>query len=162
MKELIEYNYNLTIDDIEETDNLSSFNYNNELYLFVPYYRSIKELNDIISCSNELISKHEPVMLIIINKFQNPLVKYQETNYLLLKCNRNYRDQVDLTEIIKVSQKTYLIKNKASLYRNNWGNLWSEKIDYLEYQVRELGQDKKIILDSFSFDQEGSLINKVS
>src|SRR5699024_9169729 len=39
----------------------------------------------------------------------------------------------------------------SKLYRNNWENLWMQKVDYFEYQIRELGLDKQVIKNSFSY-----------
>ena len=44
-----------------------------------------------------------------------------------------------------------LNETKSKLYRNSWASLWSAKLDYFEYQVSELGKDKPLILDSFSY-----------
>ena len=44
-----------------------------------------------------------------------------------------------------------LNENKSKLYRNSWASLWSAKLDYFEYQVSELGKDKPLVLDSFSY-----------
>ena len=40
---------------------------------------------------------------------------------------------------------------KSHLYRISWAKLWSDKIDYFEYQISELGQGKDLILNSFSY-----------
>ena len=37
------------------------------------------------------------------------------------------------------------------MYRNNWWYLWSQKIDYLEYQISELGKNHTIAIKSFSY-----------
>ena len=53
--------------------------------------------------------------------------------------------------MVKISEKLVLNNNKSNLYRNNWGTLWSEKIDYFEYQVRELSIEKEVVKSSFSY-----------
>ena len=53
--------------------------------------------------------------------------------------------------MVKISEKLVLNNNKSNLYRNNWGTLWSEKIDYFEYQVRELSIEKDVVKNSFSY-----------
>ena len=57
----------------------------------------------------------------------------------------NVLDMIDLAKILVVGNK------KSILYRNNWADLWSSKVDYFEYQIRQLGKDKTIILNSFSY-----------
>ena len=57
-------------------------------------------------------------------------------------------------------------KNKY-MYRNNWAELWSSKVDYFEYQVNELGHNKSIVLNSFSYyvglaENAISIVNNVN
>ena len=54
-------------------------------------------------------------------------------------------------EIIENNKKLKLNDTSSNLYRNNWSKLWQDKIDYLEYQISELGHDKEIIINSFSY-----------
>ena len=59
--------------------------------------------------------------------------------------------EYDLFDIINF-QREYTATNKVvSLYQNDWGNLWSSKVDYLEYQMSELGKNFPTLLNSFSY-----------
>ena len=51
----------------------------------------------------------------------------------------------------QLASRPVLNNNKSSLYRNNWSSLWSDKIDFFEYQVRELGVEKNVVKSSFSY-----------
>ena len=46
---------------------------------------------------------------------------------------------------------TYDIKIDKKLLRNNWVNLWSEKIDYYEYQISELSRKYKILHNTIDY-----------
>ena len=41
-------------------------------------------------------------------------------------------EEYDIFDIVNISNKLALNNNKSNLYRNNWGTLWSEKVDYFE------------------------------
>ena len=100
-------------------------------------------------------------LLFVPNKFNNIITTINETNYVLLHVPNNYKQEVDLTEIIGNNKKLVLKHDYTNLYRNNWANLWSEKLDYYEYQIRELGKDKDVILDTFGY-YEAMAINAIS
>jgi spore coat protein YutH len=151
MKEIIEFNYNIIIDELFEAENLYYFYYQNDIYIFINYNRNIEELNDITKCLDELKQRNIPIMPIMLNKNNQLITKDKEYNYVLLKCLKNYYQNVDFMEIIENNKKLKLNDTSSNLYRNNWSKLWQDKIDYLEYQISELGHDKEIIINSFSY-----------
>lgn len=161
MKESIEQNYNITLDYINDENNNYSFKYKNEDYIFTFFNRGKNELDDIIKCNEELKKMNIKTLLFVPNKFNNIITTINETNYVLLHVPNNYKQEVDLTEIIGNNKKLVLKHDYTNLYRNNWANLWSEKLDYYEYQIRELGKDKDVILDTFGY-YEAMAINAIS
>lgn len=161
MKESIEQNYNITLDYINDENNNYSFKYKNEDYIFTFFNRGKNELNEIIKCNEELKKMNIKTLLFVPNKFNNIITTINETNYVLLHVPNNYKQEVDLTEIIGNNKKLVLKHDYTNLYRNNWANLWSEKLDYYEYQIRELGKDKDVILDTFGY-YEAMAINAIS
>ena len=161
MKESIEQNYNITLDYINDENNNYSFKYKNEDYIFTFFNRGKNELDEIIKCNEELKKMNIKTLLFVPNKFNNIITTINETNYVLLHVPNNYKQEVDLTEIIGNNKKLVLKHDYTNLYRNNWANLWSEKLDYYEYQIRELGKDKDVILDTFGY-YEAMAINAIS
>ena len=150
MKETLEYYYGLDIESIEELDGKYHFKIENQDYFFVFYNRGIEELEDIINVSNEMVKKGINVHKILINRNNSFLTKVGEYNYILFAVS-NLNEEYDIFDMVKISEKLVLNNNKSNLYRNNWGTLWSEKIDYFEYQVRELSIEKKVVKNSFSY-----------
>lgn len=150
MKETLEYYYGLDIESIEELDGKYHFKIENQDYFFVFYNRGIEELEDIINVSNEMVKKGINVHKILINKNNSFLTKVGEYNYILFVVS-NLNEEYDIFDMVKISEKLVLNNNKSNLYRNNWGTLWSEKIDYFEYQVRELSIEKDVVKNSFSY-----------
>ena len=87
---------------------------------------------------------------ILINKDNSILTKINEYNYILFSVN-NCSETYDIFDIIDMNNKLTLNNYNSKLYRNNWENLWMQKVDYFEYQIRELGLDKQVIKNSFSY-----------
>ncbi len=151
MKESINYYYNLTIKTVEKRNNIYYFTLNNEEFYFVPLKRIKDELNDIIEVTKELKNNNIPVHDLILNRFNSLITNIYNTNYILLKPIGNAYQIYEINSLINFSHNLTLNSTKSNLYRLNWNNLWSSKIDYFEYQIRELGQNKPIILNSFSY-----------
>ena len=87
---------------------------------------------------------------IIVNINGEVLTKVDNYNYILMSVS-NFNEEYDIFDIVNMTNKLTLNYQTSKLYRNNWGALWSEKMDYFEYQVRELGLNKVVIQDSFSY-----------
>ncbi len=151
MKEIINYYYNLDLIDITEYNNYSTFKYNGEEFYFVFFNRTEEELKDILDLSYELKMKGIRVHDIIPNIYNSPLTKVGENYYLLLKLNANKDEKINFIEMCEFLSKVKLNQKNSKLYRNNWGELWSKKVDYFEDQISAIGKDKKIVLDSFSY-----------
>lgn len=151
MKEYIYYYYNIEVDVINNNGNYYSFFDKGNFYYFIYFNRTIDELKDIIEVIRELKGRGIFVHDIIINKFGHPLSKIGDLNYVLLKINGNKDEKVDIFTLVETNNKLVLNNKTSKLYRNNWGELWSKKIDYLERQISELGKNKFIILDSFGY-----------
>lgn len=150
MKETLEYYYNLDIYNLEELDGKYHFKIENQDFFFVFYNRGLEELEDIIEVCNEMFLKGINVHEVIRNRNNSFLTKVNEYNYILFRVN-NLSEEYDIFDMVNISNKLILNNNKSSLYRNNWGSLWSDKIDFFEYQVRELGIEKNVVKSSFSY-----------
>lgn len=151
MKDTINYYYNFDLNHIFESKEYCSFNYNGDNYFFVFFNRTIDELKDLVGITKELNNKGVRVHEFVMNKDNELITKIGSNNYVLLKLNRIFKEQISFFQIVELQDKLRLNNTNSRLYRNNWGNLWSQKIDYFEYQIKELGKNKSIILDSFSY-----------
>lgn len=167
MKEIINYYYNFDIEEVEENKNYLSFKYYGEDFYFVFFNRTEEELKDIVELCIELKYKGIRVHDIILNRNNSLVTKVGENNYLLLKLNANKDDIIDFISVSEMTNKLKLNQNNSKLYRNNWGELWSKKVDYFEYQIKEIGKEKKVIIDSFSYyvglaENAISYVNKIN
>lgn len=143
MKQTIEYYYSLTINDIFIEGDAYYFVYDNKPYYFVFYNRTLKDLEDIIECSKQLKQKNINSHDIILNNQNEILTKVDDVDYILLRVN-NPKEEISIVEMIEQNKKTKLSNTKSELYRNDWANLWSLKIDFIENQMNELIIDKVI------------------
>lgn len=167
MKEIINYYYNFDCLEITENINYTTFVYYGDIFYFVFCNRTEEELNDILNINQELRNKGINVHSIILNRFNSYITKVSDKNYLLLKLNSNKNDIINMYDICNNTLSFKLNKINSKLYRNNWALLWSKKIDYFEYQIKELGKNKEIILNSFSYyvglaENAISYVNKIN
>jgi len=150
MEQFLKYFYDIYIDNIYKKDNKYYFYKDNSLFCVTKNYRLPEELKDILGICYEMQSRF-PVSQIVFNKFGQISSDYDNNNYILLKINTSMSSDITINDIIKINNSLFLNKDKKELYRNNWAKLWESKVDYFEYQIKELGRNKKIILNSFSY-----------
>ena len=72
-------------------------------------------------------------------------------DYFFVFLSRREEEVYDIFDIVNFSNKLLLTATSTKLYRNNWALLWSKKIDYFEYQIKELAFDKSIIQESVAY-----------
>ena len=150
MKETIEYYYNLSIDKLDEKDGRYYFRVNNRDYIFVFFNRTKEELRDIFNVLQEMIQKGIKPNMMIFNIKKELLTIVNGYSYVLLECS-NGLEKFDIFDMLSVSKQLMLNNSSSLLYRNNWDELWSKKIDYIEYQLKELAINKTVIKNSASY-----------
>ncbi|MDE6284482.1 MAG: hypothetical protein K2M17_01930 [Bacilli bacterium] len=150
MKETIKYYYNIEVEDIEELNGKYHFKFNQRDYFFVFYNRLPEELEDIILCSRNLKEKNVDCHDILLNRNNQVLTKVGDYDYILMSVS-NLGEEYNIMDIAQLNKKLILSDISGKLYRNNWSKLWSDKVDYFEYQIRELGLKKTAVSDSFSY-----------
>ena len=151
MKDILKYNYNINDVEISEFKNFGTFILNNKKYYLLEYFRSEEELKDIILIVNEMINKGLNYSRIILNNKNSYLTIVDERKYVLVEMGLDDSSELCVIDMLKYSNSLIVQNNKSILIRSNWGELWSKKVDYFEYQIRELGKDKKLVINSFSY-----------
>ncbi|MBQ3021437.1 MAG: hypothetical protein IJD92_04375 [Bacilli bacterium] len=137
MKNVIYTYYNIMLYDINRDKNNYYFYYNNESYLFY------------------LVENEEEVVRFVYNFFKNnnldcyEIIRNKDNNLFTLVDNKKY-SLLKLNGILKYEIKFedlryYPVEKSA----HNWGNLWSDRLDYYEIQIRELGYNYQTVLNSF-------------
>ena len=150
MKETLYYRYHIDLDNIEEYDEYSSFSWHNKKYYLYKIKRDDKEIDSLIKITIELISKNIPVFPIIKNVNNEYTTKVGSDTYILLEVTDEFKE-LDIDEIIKRMNILKIKPLKDNIRRDNWLTLWTNKIDYMEYQVRELGHRHKEIIKTFTY-----------
>jgi len=149
MKNNIMYYYKLHIDNIYQKNNYYYFDINNERYKFVIYTRDIKEQQAIYDLNKKMIMSNIIIHEIIPNKDNYIVTIINNIPYILYKIAINTKKDISLQELTHLSN--YNFEYKDELKRDNWNELWSKKIDYLEYQINQTGKKHPILVDSFSY-----------
>ena len=120
-------------------------------YYLVPYERPDADLSDLYETTQELMRKGIACHSFVLNRNNQILTSIERTNYCLMRINFPEEHEFNLSDILGMNKVAVLSSAKSNLYRNDWANLWSEKIDYFEYQMSELGSNKKVIINSLSY-----------
>ncbi len=146
MKNIIEFYYNLSPEDIKQNNNNYYFNINNNNYIFKEYTINISLIEDITKL-NIYLNNYLNTNKIIPNKYNNPLTQINDNYYILILLSN--KNNINLTAISKFS----LIPppDIKSLERNNWQILWSNMIDYYETQIGENSKKYPLIRESFDY-----------
>lgn len=149
MKNWLMYYYNLNIDGIypHKDENLI-FEKNSDCFLLKKYDDNTMNLNNlsILNKNFNLLSSH--YYSIILNKFDSYVSKIDDNDYILLKIKGLISERIELDGIVK---NLILNRNTIADSNLNWGELWQKRVDYIEYQIGQLGKNKKEVLNSFCF-----------
>jgi len=145
MKNTLNYYYGLEISNIHQKNNNYYFNLNNYDYIFIKVDST--DISEIYDLSIQLNQMGVPSHIIILNKENNILTKINNDNYVLLKVQVN-KSKINLNEIINFNNINIPIKNSKKL---DWFHLWTNKIDYLEYQINQIGKKYPLLTESFGY-----------
>ena len=145
MKNIIEFYYNIKVDNISKKNDNYYFDYNGYNFIFTIYDYNTQRLNDNITINN--ILGRFNFDKIIFNKENSPFTNYNNTNYILLwKKHDNNLSIYDIGNISNI--RIDIVDN---LLRSNWEVLWGNKIDYFERQISENRNKYPIISESFDY-----------
>ena len=149
MKNALNYYYDLYPNDIYIKDKMYKFIYNNEYYTLLDITNTAKDLNEIYNLTIELNRNGIYTHQIILNN-QNNIGTYINNNiYVLLKTYGKMEELIQIEDIINFSEATSKVNIK--LKKDNWYNLWINKMDYFEYQISQIGRKYPLLLESFSY-----------
>jgi len=135
MIDYINYYFDLYPININTNGDKYSFYINTEKYYFIPYDRSIEELDELIELNKQMISSGSLVHEIILNKFDNALNNYDGKSYILLRTYVNDSKKVNIEDLIFMLNEGKIVESNKKISRTSWSNLWESKIDYFEYQM---------------------------
>lgn len=148
MKNAIAYYYNLYSYDIHQYNDTYRFKVNEKLYVLTPCEE--KELEKIYEIYSTLLKYGIPLHYIVPNINNEMLTQIDNKQYILLYVYNNYNQKVEIQDIINFTNmvSNIDIENKKN---QDWAILWSNKIDYFEYQVNQFGKKYPKIRESFGY-----------
>ena len=145
MKDIINYYYKLRIVDIYDLkDGYLIVDDNNYFYHMCMVNENIN-INYILNILKQINNNKYGILL--LNKNKEYIFKINDKNYILISVKGIINDKISLNDMIHNNKMYRYLKFNS----NNLVELWSKKIDYLEYQVSELAKDKLEVINSFSF-----------
>ena len=142
MKNIINYYYNIIVNDFKKRDSSFIFYVNEYEYEFIQFYGNVDELNRIYSILrlyNKICDE------IVLNKDKNILTYYENIPYILLKKINCREEKIQINNIIDYDS---LINIKDEL---KWKKLWSEKLDYYEMLLTQIEQKFPVLKESFYY-----------
>lgn len=149
MKNVLSYYYNLHLSDIHQIEGIYRFNLNGIEYAFTQYKRNLNEIRELYELSLLLFQNGIMVHQFVLNK-ENQLITYvNQKPYVLLQIYNNSKQNITINDINNFSISSSILKLPEK--QVNWANLWSDKIDYFEYQVNQFGKKNPLIRESFSY-----------
>lgn len=144
MKNVIEFYYNLLPDNIFKNKNECYFFVDNNRFSFIKFLGDIDEIDKIYSEHLNMLNNNIYVHPIILNIYGKAFTMVDGIPFILMQT-MYYENKITLNSLISFV-KTYTKEKDI-----DWGNLWSNKNDYLEYQLSEIGLTHPIIRDSFEY-----------
>lgn len=151
MKNTINYYYNIIVEDFVKSESDYYFYLNNEEYHLIVFDRPFDDIEPIYKLNLEMVKRKCIVHEIIINKDNQVITMINNIPYALIKLCKYRNDRVFLNDINYMQTMTQGINYDKSLLRIDWVKLWSDKIDYYEYQISQLGMKYPILCDSLSY-----------
>lgn len=154
MENIINYYYNITIENIiKQNDNLY-FSSNGNKYCFRIFSNNINLIKDIYNLNNYL-STFILIDKIILNKYNEILTEYNNNLYILTLIN----NKTSIEDLIYNNKALPTISNLSNikvpeakaLERNNWEILWGNMIDYYEMQIGQNEKKYPLIRESLDY-----------
>ncbi len=149
MRNLISYYYQLEPIDIHQSSHYYTFIVKNEKYRLQEV--SNIAIDQVYHFMMELLERgiytHQ-IVKTITNEYS---VVFDQKKYVLLKYYVDEKEEISLPILEEFqNQLMYIPFSKPSKSRR-WSDLWSEKIDYFEYQMSQFGVKYPVIRESFAY-----------
>lgn len=150
MKNAINYYYNLVTYDIRRVDKKYRFTVDDNEYLLILCEYNPEELEEIYKLSTFLLQMNIYVHQIILNTSNQIVTMINNEPYILMRLFVLDNRKVTVKDL-KAFENLPMYNYFPRLRKNNWREFWIRKIDYFEYQIRELGTKYSIIKESFCY-----------
>lgn len=150
MKNALNYYYNLNPTSIHQLNKNYRCYIDGEEYLLTLYDKENYDIDKLYELSNYLLQNRIPCHQIILNNNNEIITTINDSSYILLKIFIKNRP-IDINDILFFSNIHVDEKYFKSLVKNNWYDMWTQKIDYFEYQVSQFGRKYPVIRESINY-----------
>lgn len=148
MKNILDYYYHFAHISLHYHHGVYSFEKEGAFYLFKEATRSIEELRTIYQLLRIYPSHYHQIVL---NKDGDIITVVDQKPYILLKVSVISDEKISVRELLSYEHINQDDKSFSLLRRRNWGELWSHKIDYFEYQVYHIEKKYPLLAASFHY-----------
>ena len=145
MRNALYYNYGISISEVYKKS-YYYFCYEGMKYIIFKHNLNSEELTQKYNMAMYLQQKGLKVHTIIKTNDNQLGFVFDKYQYVLMRMEEGYEDTVSLDEIINFNNLGLCNKIDVSYFK-----MWTEKLDYIEYQVSQLAKDYEYIRDSVSY-----------
>ena len=143
------YYYNLKVKEVYPKNNdYLIFTNDDDEFILKRFNKELININEVIQLVKSYNIERSNYYSLVNNKFNNVISQIDEKDYVLLKAKGLLGDYIDVKAIYN---NLYISRGIEQKYSNNWSLLWQNRVDYIEYQVGQLGKNKKEVINSFGF-----------
>ena len=150
MKNALKYYYNLEPNEIHQFNNIYKFHISNTKYMLCPYNRNIEDIREIYNIylliSNLGIYCHK-----IITNINNEIITNINNQIYILLIIQIENRIINIDDILYLLNVNININEYTKIKRMDWLTLWTEKIDYIEYQISQFGKKYPILRESSDY-----------
>ena len=145
MKNIIKYYYDLSPKYVYQNDNQFFFSINKVNYVLSMVDLTYESANNLYEMDYYLLNKGIYVHQIIINRENSICTIVNGNQYILMKINISNRN-IEKNDLIRLNSIALFDK-----FNIKWQKLWSDKVDYFENQINQIGKRYPIINKSIGY-----------
>jgi len=149
MKNIINFYYQMNIENIHLTRGVYYFTYREDSYMFVPFYKNVQTLLNLYHLNQKLIQISPYYYQLILNKENLPYIYIDQKCYCLLKCSRVVQDTMSFYDL--PLEHVSIDRSIEPLIRFPWTHLWMQRLDYLENILIHVEKTSQNILPIFFY-----------
>ncbi len=150
MKNFINYYYQLQINDIHLSNGKYFFRYQNQSYLFKPFYGDYAYIDAIYDLNQQIVFSNPFYHRIVRNKDRSLITVIDGKPYILMKLSHLANEPISIFDI-KGLDYIQVDKKLEVLNMFHWTQLWESKIDYFEEQIFGKVAEYYSILPAFHY-----------
>ena len=150
MKNAIKYYYNFNPTYIHQINQTYKFEYLGNKYMLIPITRTNEEIQDIYKLNMYLKTLGIYCNEIELNKENRIVTQISNKLYILLRITVKQR-KIKMEDVLYMSNIPISVNLYKNIERKKWSELWSKKIDYIEYQISQFGKKYPLIRESSDY-----------